>query len=190
MKCLVLHGKNSSPEKIRWLTEPISKFAEVNAPYVEQEVEEIVSRFKDDRYECVAGHSRGGTAALILGSLMKAEYVIAVSSPTDRNMQLEYLSMFEKGTVQSRLYKDLSVLKNLDKTSPINYANQLVNSKVLLIYGEKDEIVPLDHGRKMCDLLKGNSCNFVIIPGMKHSPAGHQIGELSKIIEDFLVLRV
>ncbi len=182
MKCLVLHGKNSSPEKIRWLTEPISKFASVTAPSVDLEVAEIVEKFRDDAYECVAGHSRGGTAALLLGSL-GARLVVAVSAPTDRRMQLEYLSAFAPGSIQHSLYMELEKVKDLEETSPINYAKGLDKAKVLLIYGEKDEIVPKKHGEVMCGIL--SNCRLEIVKGMKHSPMGSQIGEISRILENF-----
>ncbi len=183
MKCLVLHGKNSSPGKVKWLIDPISRFADVESPSVEMEVNEIVEKFKGENYECVAGHSRGGTAALILGSLWSS-LVIAVSSPTDRRFQLDYLSKFPDGTPQSSLYKDLLRVKDLDSSSPINYVEGLKRANVLLIYGDSDQIVPKKHGEILCEKL--TNCKLKVVNGMKHSPMGQQIGEISRIVSEFL----
>ncbi|BBG24166.1 alpha/beta hydrolase family protein [Sulfuracidifex tepidarius] len=183
MRCLVLHGKNSSPEKIKWLTDPISKFAEVESPFVDMEVSEIVEKFRHENYECFAGHSRGGTAALILGSI-RPSVVIAVSSPTDRKLQLDHLSKFPDDTPQSSLYKDLSKVRDLDSSSPINYVEGLKNSSILLIYGDSDQIVPRRHGEVLCEKLA--NCRLEIVKGMKHSPMGQQIGQINRIISEFL----
>lgn len=186
MKSLVLHGKGSSPDKVEWLAKPLREFGEVIVPDFEIEVKEGVEKALSYDFDCIAGHSRGGTIALISGAL-KGTCVIAVSAPSDRRKQREYLSKFPPGTIQNRIYQDISKLPEYEfEYVPLNYADKLKN--VLLIHGDNDEIVLKDHSILMCEEIKkhGGNCELHIIPGMKHTPLGQQYSIIWEIIEKWI----
>ncbi|BCU66980.1 alpha/beta hydrolase [Sulfolobales archaeon HS-7] len=186
MKILVIHGLNSSPEKIEWLSEPLRKYGEVYVPKVDEEIMETVEKYSSFNCDLVAGHSRGGASALILGS-KKVIPVIAVSPPADRLLQLHYLSTFPSGTPQHRNYEYLSSLgeEYLRNTSPINYVKGLKD--VLLIHGTRDDIVQQRQSEILCEKIResGGRCQLQIID-MKHSPMRSQYKEIDNIISEWL----
>lgn len=186
MKSLVLHGKGSSPDKVEWLAKPLREYGEVIVPEFEIEVKEGVEEALKYDFDCIAGHSRGGTVALIAGAI-KETCVIAVSAPSDRRKQREYLSKFPPGTVQNKIFQDISRLPEYEfDYAPLKYANKLNN--VLLIHGEDDEIVLKDHSIVMCEEIKkyGGYCELHIIPKMKHTPLGQHYSTIWGIIEKWI----
>ncbi len=190
LKILALHGKGSNPAKIKWLTEPLKEFGQVDAPNVEMEADEFLNEFLNKEYDLVAGHSRGGTYALLYAA-NKGVPVIAVSAPSDRILQLNYLSSFKQGTFQKNAYEDLKNLsyEYLKRTSPIAYADRI--KKALLIHGTKDETVPLEQSKKMCEaiLKSGGSCNLHELE-MKHTPPASLYRTVNKIIKDWVIKNV
>ncbi|QPG51219.1 S9 family peptidase [Saccharolobus solfataricus] len=186
MKSLVIHGKNSSPEKVEWLAKPLRKFGEVIVPEFEIEAKEGVEKALTYDFDCIAGHSRGGLIALIAAAL-KGKWAIAVSAPSDRRKQKEYLSKFPPGTVQYNIYQDLMKMPEYElEYSSLSYADRL--KKVLLIHGEDDEMVLKEHSITLCDTIKrmGGDCELHIIPKMKHTPLGQQYQTIWSIIEDWI----
>ena len=186
MISLVLHGKGSSPEKVEWLAKPLRQFGEVIVPYFEIEVKEGVEKAITYNFDLIAGHSRGGTIALIAAAL-KGKSVIAVSAPSDRRKQKEYLSRFPPGTIQHKIYEDI---KNLPEEEfeyyPLKYADRIKNA--LLIHGENDEIVLKDHSVILCEEIKkhGGNCELHIIKGMKHTPLGQHYKLIWDIITNWV----
>ncbi|MEM0169460.1 MAG: prolyl oligopeptidase family serine peptidase [Metallosphaera sp.] len=186
MKSIVLHGKGSSPHKVEWLSNPLRTFGQVDTPDFDYDVEEGLRIVLSKEFDLIAGHSRGGTVALLAGA-KKGLPVIAVSAPTDRLLQLEHLSKFPTESEQGKLYKYLSTFPNerLIETSPITYAKDLRN--VLLIHGEKDEVVPKIHSEVLCEKVKesGNRCDFVVLE-MRHSPPKHLYNKIERIVLEWV----
>jgi len=183
---LALHGKGSSPEKIGWLTGPLYRFGEVIAPQIDLEVDralDVVSGFK---FDLVAGHSRGGTVAL-LAAARHGVPVIAISAPTDRIMQRMHLCSYPDGTVQKKLCIEQYGYSEsyLRSTSPINFADKI--KKALLVHGTKDEIVPVMQSRMMCSRIKesGNGCTLLEL-SMKHTPPKSLEKQLSEAIIEWI----
>ncbi|MCH4816820.1 MAG: prolyl oligopeptidase family serine peptidase [Saccharolobus sp.] len=190
MKSLVLHGKNSSPDKVEWLAKPLRKFGEVIVPEFEIEVKEGVEKALTYDFDCIAGHSRGGLIALITAAL-KGKCVIAVSAPSDRRKQREYLSKFPPGTIQYNIYQDLLKMPEYEfDYSSLKYADKL--KKVLLIHGEKDEIVLKEHSVTLCEMIKNHDgdCELYIVPEMKHTPLGQQYHVIWNTIENWIKRKV
>ena len=61
----MLHGKGPSPEKVSWLWEPLKEFGDVEVPPFDYSVEEGLQLALRESFDLVAGHSRGGTIALL-----------------------------------------------------------------------------------------------------------------------------
>lgn len=186
MKSLVIHGKSSTPEKVEWLAKPLRKFGEVVVPNFDMEVREGVEKALAYDFDCIAGHSRGGLIALIAGAI-KGSCVIAVSTPADRLRQRRYLSKFSEDTVQYKNYQDLLRIpeEELAKYSALNYVDRL--KKVLLIHGERDEMVEKDQSILLCnEILKhGGSCTLKLFD-MAHSPPKSKEKEIGEIIEKWI----
>lgn len=63
----------------------------MDVPPFDLSVEEGVELVLPKGFDLIAGHSRRGTVALLAGA-KKDRPVIAVSSPTDKMLQLEHVS--------------------------------------------------------------------------------------------------
>ncbi len=186
MKILALHGKGSDPAKIAWLTTPLKIFGEVEAPKIDMEARDFLNSYLNKEYDLVAGHSKGGTYALLY-SAFKGKPVIAVSSPSDRVKQAEYLNSFSEGSVQKSLYEDLKKIPKeyLIETSPLNYADRI--KKALLVHGDEDNIVPVQQSKELCEriLKAGGKCELYIIK-MRHTPPASRYAEIQRIIENWV----
>ncbi|AWR96428.1 prolyl oligopeptidase family serine peptidase [Acidianus sulfidivorans JP7] len=186
MRSLVIHGKGSSPEKVEWLAKPLRSFGEVIVPEFELEVKDGVRKALSYNFDCIAGHSRGGLIALIAAAIV-GSCVIAVSAPSDRIRQKNYLSKFPEGTIQYKNYQDLLKIpdQELIQYSAINYADKL--KKVLLLHGDKDEMVEKEQSITLCNEIKKNNGNCTLyIIDMKHSPPKSKEKEISAIIENWI----
>ncbi len=186
LKMLVLHGKGSCPKKVEWLASPLRAFGEVEAPRADMEADDFIQRFMNRSYDLVAGHSRGGTFALLYAAY-RGVPVIAVSAPSDRLKQKDYLSKFNEGTIQRRLYEDLNGLSEeyLRRTSPVVFADKIKDA--LLIHGSEDQIVPVDQSIEMCRLIneKGGRC-FLSILKMRHTPSVANYREISNLVQEWV----
>ncbi|MEM0097612.1 MAG: prolyl oligopeptidase family serine peptidase [Conexivisphaerales archaeon] len=186
MIILALHGKGSSPQKIKWLIEPLSQFGKVVAPQVDMEVNQALDFVGKYSFDLVAGHSRGGTVAL-LAAAKRSVPVIAISSPCDRVMQRKHLCSYPDGTIQKMLCKEQENYSEnyLELTSPINFASKI--NDALLIHGNHDEIVPISQSRIMCSRIKenGGRCALVELE-MKHTPPKSLEKELFRAVEEWI----
>ena len=54
------------------------------------------------------------------------------------------------------------------RVSALNHLHRLDPANVLLIWGDADPMVPLDHGRNAAQMLPGS--RLVVVPGAKHHP--------------------
>lgn len=188
MEIYVLHGKGSSPSKVEWLSRPLKKFGSVVVPLFDFEIKEGIELLKGKKIGCIAGHSRGGTAALLASVLMGINCVIAVASPIDRIYQRDYLCSFGEDKIQHKLCLDLKEIpeEELKETSPIYYLDKLNN--VLIIHGDSDDIVPLWHSKTLYEKLNamGKNVRLEIIKGMKHTPMKSHYSQIDKVITDFM----
>jgi Dipeptidyl aminopeptidases/acylaminoacyl-peptidases len=186
MRSLVLHGKGSSPEKVSWLWEPLKEFGNVEVPPFDYSVEEGLQLALRESFDLVAGHSRGGTIALLAGA-KKGRPVIAVSAPTDRILQLEHLYNRRDLPGSKELYQYLSSIpvEVLRETSPVNHSSLLKD--VLLIHGIRDEVVPAEHSKILCEKVRemGNRCTLLLLD-MRHSPPAHLYSKIRQIIQDWI----
>lgn len=200
MKALALHGLGSSPEKINWLTGPLGSLGlEVMSPTYRDfedglnKVNEILGKVNEGLI--VAGHSMGGTIALLTASTTgKIACAISVSGPTDRLAQIRWLLAGEPGSIRRRTYEELARIDSrqvteefLTKTSPINYLKPNL-PPILLIHGTNDELVNIQQVENYYERAKalGNIVEFIRVEGMPHTPRGKDIRVIARAIEDFV----
>lgn len=202
MKALVLHGLGSSPEKINWLIGPLIALSlEVASPTYRDfedglnKVNEILGNINEDFI--IAGHSMGGTIALLTASTArKIACAISVSGPTDRLAQIRWLLAGEPGSIRRRTYEELARIDSrqvteefLIKTSPINYLKPNL-PPMLLIHGTNDELVNIQQVENYYEKAKalGNIVELIRVEGgMPHTPrGGKDIRVIARAIEDFV----
>jgi len=173
-KALVFHGFRSSPANVQWLAEPLRGLGlEVVAPQIREVEDGYEAGIRELPVVVAAGHSMGGTVALLLVAknpgLVKC--VVAVAAPVDRRLQLQYMSQSDNPYLR-RLANELMALGNkLELTSPSRYIGNGM-PPVLYIRGSNDDVVPRTH----IDILAGLSDRFnfplevVEVEGMGHTP--------------------
>ena len=198
MRAIALHGFGSSPEKINWLVGPLRSLGlEVLTPSYrdfEDGLNKLSELLKGGEQYIVAGHSMGGTIALLAASTMNGIIcAISVSGPTDRLAQVRWLSEGEPGSMRRRTYEELLRIDSkqvteefLRRTSPINYLRPGL-PPILLIHGTNDELVKIDQVVNYYERAKslGNIIEFVRIEGMPHTPRGKDIKVIANVIENF-----
>lgn len=191
MRAVVFHGRGSSPDKVDWLISPLEKFGlSVTAPQIKDVADAYEAGASLLPLEVAAGHSMGGTAALLLAARNpgKVKCVISVAGPVDRRLQLQWLES-RGDKFSKRLANELASLGHvLDETSPSRYIGPGM-PPVLYIRGERDEIVPRSH----VDILVGLADKFnfhvdvVEIAGMGHTPKSDDEKEkIARVITNFL----
>ena len=96
------------------------------------------------------GWSYGGYAALVAASRTPQYYqcVIAGAAVSDPDMQIDYYRYRLRGVSK---IEQLSMWD--DSISPLNEVDK-VNVPILLIHGDVDQRVPLEHAEKYLDVLK------------------------------------
>lgn len=198
MRAIALHGFGSSPEKINWLVGPLRSLGlEVLTPSYrdfEDGLNKLSELLKGGEQYIVAGHSMGGTIALLAASTMNGIIcAISVSGPTDRLAQVRWLSEGEPGSMRRRTYEELLRIDSkqvteefLRRTSPINYLRPGL-PPILLIHGTNDDLVKIDQVVNYYERAKslGNIIEFVRIEGMPHTPRGKDIKVIANVIENF-----
>ncbi|MEZ0248405.1 MAG: alpha/beta hydrolase-fold protein [Thermoproteus sp.] len=191
MRAIVYHGRGSSPDRVDWLVEPIRALGyEVVAPNIRDVADAYEAGLSALPVAISAGHSMGGTAALLLAARNpgKVGCVVSVAGPVDRRLQLQWLE--SKGDKFSkRLANELAALgSQLDETSPSRYIGPGM-PPVLYIRGERDDVVPRAH----VDILVGLADKFgfrvdvVEISGMGHTPKTDDEREkIARVIANFV----
>lgn len=179
MKAIAYHGRGSSPDRIDWLVSAIREAGVevVVTPNIRDVADAYEAGARELPVDVAAGHSMGGTAALLLAARNpgSVKCVIAVAAPVDRRLQLQWLE--NKGDRYSKhLANELAALgPQLDATSPSRYIGPGM-PPVLYIRGDRDDVVPRAH----VDILVGLADKFnfpvdvVEIQGMGHTPKSEQ----------------
>ncbi len=191
MRAIVYHGRGSSPEKVDWLIKPLRDLGyEVAAPTIRDVSDAYEAGLSLLPVDVAAGHSMGGTAALLLAARNPGMVgcVISVAGPVDRRLQLQWLE--SKGDKFSkRLANELAALGPLlDETSPSRYIGRGM-PPVLYIRGERDDVVPRAHVDVLVGLAEkfGFPVDVVEIAGMGHTPKGDEEREkVARVIANFV----
>ncbi|MBP1448715.1 MAG: prolyl oligopeptidase family serine peptidase [Thermoproteus sp.] len=191
MKSVVYHGRGSSPDKIDWLIAPIREAGfEVVVPNIREVADAYEAGIRELPVDLAAGHSMGGTAALLLAARNpgKVGCVVAVAGPVDRRLQLQWLE--GRGDKYSkRLANELASLgPQLDETSPSRYIGQGM-PPVLYIRGERDDLVPRAHVDVLVGLADkfGFRVDIVEVRGMGHVPKfEEERRKIADVVKNFL----
>lgn len=174
-----------------WLIKPLRDLGyEVAAPTIRDVSDAYEAGLSLLPVDVAAGHSMGGTAALLLAARNPGMVgcVISVAGPVDRRLQLQWLE--SKGDKFSkRLANELAALGPLlDETSPSRYIGRGM-PPVLYIRGERDDVVPRAHVDVLVGLAEkfGFPVDVVEIAGMGHTPKGDEEREkVARVIANFV----
>jgi dipeptidyl aminopeptidase/acylaminoacyl peptidase len=184
-KAVAFHGYKSSPQNIQWLTQPLLEAGfEVVAPAYREVEDGYEAGLKVLPVDVAAGHSMGGTVALLLAAKNPGskKCVVAVAAPVDRRLQLQYLLQSDDPYLRKLANHLASLGSKLELTSPSRFIGSGM-PPVLYIRGSEDRVVPRTH----VDILAGLSDKFnfplevVEVPGMGHTPQTEE--QLRKIAE-------
>jgi dipeptidyl aminopeptidase/acylaminoacyl peptidase len=113
----------------------------------------------DPEKVCIVGSSYGGYAALAGVTLQKDIYRCAVSiaGVSDPEAMLKEAELYRWYNSQ-RYWRDFMGVKNskdgvLETISPLAHAKK-ANAPILLLHGEEDVVVPIEHSKRMAKALK------------------------------------
>lgn len=191
-KAVVFHGRGSSPANIQWLADPMRELGlEVATPAIRDVEDGYETGLRELPVAVAAGHSMGGTVALLLAAKNPGavKCVVAVGAPVDRLLQLQYMQQSTDPHLR-KLASELAALGNtkLEQTSPSRHIGTNM-PPVLYIRGAKDHVVPRTH----VDILAGLSDRFnfplevVEIPNMGHTPTEEEHRKaIRQAIQSFL----
>jgi len=87
-KAVAFHGYRSSPSNIQWLTQPLLEAGfGVAAPVIRDVEDGYEAGLRELPVEVAAGHSMGGTVALLLAARNpgSVKCVVVVAAPVDRS---------------------------------------------------------------------------------------------------------
>jgi dipeptidyl aminopeptidase/acylaminoacyl peptidase len=190
-KAVAFHGYKSSPQNIQWLTQPLLEVGfEVAAPTFRDVEDGYEAGLRELPVEVAAGHSMGGTVALLLAARNpgSVKCVVAVAAPVDRRLQLQYLLQSEDPYLRKLANHLASLGSKLELTSPSRFIGSNM-PPVLYIRGSEDHVVPRTH----IDILAGLSDKFnfplevVEVPGMGHAPqTEEQIRKIAEAVTRFV----
>jgi pimeloyl-ACP methyl ester carboxylesterase len=62
----------------------------------------------------------------------------------------------------------------------------LVKAPTLLVWGERDALIPLEIGKRLCHHLPASN-RIVVIKGAGHNPMWDRPAAFNRVVEDFLV---
>ena len=122
---------------------------------------------------CIMGASYGGYAALAGVTLQQGLYKCAISVAGVTDVEALYKEEYYMGgnsrMSRESLTQQLGDPGKLDDVSPVNFADK-ADAPILLIHGNDDIRVPLDHSRKMASALKsaGKSYEFIELSDEDH----------------------
>lgn len=137
---------------------------------------------------CIGGASYGGYAALMAVVKHPETFQCAASfaGVTDLESIVSRARFFtNKELVRDQFGQDIDKLK---AQSPVNYAKQ-ISRPVLLIHGDDDKVVPVNHSRDMADELEDHDKKFKYVEledGNHHlSYQAHRVKTLTEFLAFF-----
>lgn len=170
---VLLHAFNQSPEHIKTLATFLADSGIlVLAPKYTDVADGISQAINSIRYAIthlgfkseqlgVAGLSLGGTVSLLVSTQEQVSFVGNYGGWVDMANLYEFLSKFPRGTPQRTIADTIKSAVGTPSdnpevyslSSPITYVD-LINGSILLIHGEKDDMVPLSQSQILYEKLK------------------------------------
>jgi len=126
------------------------------------------------------GLSRGGTVALLMGSRdTTIKNVVAIAGPSDFYSKKAYHRYGQQYKYQflSTTTDKQAIREKMIKSSPVYFIDRFPNN-LLLIHGENDPIVNVDHAKKVIAIMK-NQPNFE----SSFTNTGHDFYDWNKVFE-------
>ncbi len=140
--------------------EAIQKYGGAMQDDLQDAADWLAKTYKVDKNRvCIVGGSYGGYAALMAAATQQSTFSCAVSFAGVADLELQLL--------KSRKFTNHSVAKkqygeNQDNNSPINLVKN-ISIPVLLLHGDKDRVVSVDHSRNMASKLNWHDKDFEYI---------------------------
>jgi len=159
---------------------------------IEAAIDHVVAARKVDADRvCIFGGSYGGYSALISITRRPQRYrcAAAAAAPTDLLLMSSEFSDAEDGRrVFTRIVGDPDAdRENLITISPAYRATEM-NVPILLIYGDQDRRVDLEHAYRMRAMLEahGKPYEWMLLEGAGHEPTPDQWEQMMRRVHGFL----
>ncbi len=201
---ILLHAYNQTPEDVRFYAEKIAeKGIVVFAPKYTDASDGVIvavnairklknaSNIDEDRIG-LFGISLGGTMALLTSTQEEVAFVIDGAGWVDLAELYRFLSKYPPNTPQKIIVDTIeSALDTPEEnpemyrlSSPINYVDQMTG-KILIVHGDKDNMVPLEQSKILYEKLKGlgKTVELKVIEGAGYLFKGYENRVVEAIIE-------
>jgi len=110
---------------------------------------------------------------------------VGIRSPRGGELWNAYASLADGATRQAFLRTLRSVVDHRGQAvSALNRLHTATELPVMLIWGDSDRVIPVEHGYAAHDSLPGS--RLVVLPGVGHFPHVEAPGEVTEIVRDFI----
>jgi pimeloyl-ACP methyl ester carboxylesterase len=99
-------------------------------------------------------------------------------------VQIDFLTMLAADAYRAGPFTLLNAINQL-LTTDFSSRLSLVQAPTLLVWGERDALVPLEIGKRLCRHLPANN-SIVVIKGAGHNPMWDRPGAFNRVVEEFL----
>lgn len=108
-----------------------------------------------------------------------------IQSPRGAEMWSAYSSLADSQTRQAFLKTLRSVVDYRGQSvSALNRLHLTADLPTMIIWGDQDKIIPIEHGYSVCDARPG--CRLEVLAGVGHFPHVERPSEVADMIEDFI----
>jgi len=206
---VLLHAFNRSPDDLKPLALHLAeRGVAVISPKYSDAADGVNQAIKSARYAKgvlgfsservgIAGISLGGTVSILAATQERVGFVGDYGGWVDMAALYQYLSAFPKGTPQREIADTMRAAVGTPQespevysySSPITYV-EMIDAPVLIIHGEKDDMVPLEQSRTLYERLKalGKDVELYILPEAGYLFRGVE-KEIARLTVEFLEKR-
>ncbi|PRC46163.1 alpha/beta hydrolase, partial [Mycobacterium sp. ITM-2017-0098] len=109
----------------------------------------------------------------------------SIQSPRGAEMWSAYSSLSDSETRQAFLRTLRSVVDYRGQAvSALNKMHLTSELPLMIIWGDQDRIIPVEHGHALDELRPG--CRLEILPGVGHFPHVERPGDVVDLLDDFI----
>ena len=133
----------------------------------------------------VMGYSLGSGAAVMIGSRRAAAAVVLVAPPASPRAMVDHME--SNLPWYARLFFDLEPGEALRRLDPVpETAIRTLAEPLLVVHGTADQVVPLEHGRRLFGLAASGRKVMCEVPGEDHAMALFAVDTYRECVVSFL----
>jgi hypothetical protein len=133
----------------------------------------------------VMGYSLGSGAAVMIGSRRDAAAVVLVAPPASPRAMVDHME--SNLPWYARLFFDLEPGEALRRLDPVPETSiRTLAEPLLVVHGTADQVVPLEHGRRLFGLAASRRKRMCEVPGEDHAMALFAVDAFRECVTSFL----